>query len=87
MRRPRAGFVTPPPGGPGQAVRRHYDRLPSMAGRGGNEGGRKRAGSGGQQALVPTRKHGARDENRRLWRAERRPGGGHDRPILAGQEP
>ena len=27
-RRPRAGFALPLPGGPGCAVRRHYDRLP-----------------------------------------------------------
>ena len=33
MRRPRAGFVTPCPGGPGQAVRRHYDRLRAKFGR------------------------------------------------------
>jgi hypothetical protein len=39
-RRPRVGFVTPRSGGPGRAVRWHYDRLPSMAGR---DGGRRAA--------------------------------------------
>src|SRR6185437_11057610 len=30
MRRPRAGLVTPAPGRPWPAVRRHYDRLPAV---------------------------------------------------------
>ena len=62
MRRPRAGFVTPSPGGPGRAVRRHYDRLPSMAGRGGDEGWRKSPGSGPRRGPVTARKHGAGDK-------------------------
>ena len=50
-RRPRAGLVTPRSGGPGLAVRWHYDRLPSMAGRDGDEGWRKLPGSGVPKAL------------------------------------
>ena len=70
MRRPRAGFVTPSPGGPGQAVRWHYDRLPSMAGRGGDEGRRKPPGSGAPQGPVAARKHGARDRKAAMARRE-----------------
>jgi hypothetical protein len=69
-RRPRAGLVTPHPGGPGQAVRRHYDRLPSMAARGGNEGRRKPPGSGAHKGPVAARKHGARDKKSPQWSAE-----------------
>jgi len=50
-RRPRTGLVTPRSGGPGLAVRWHYDRLPSMAGRDGDEGWRKLPGSGVPKAL------------------------------------
>ncbi len=52
-RRPRAGFAGRRSGGPGQAVRRHYDRLPSMAGRDGNEGGGSRPDRGPTRAPLP----------------------------------
>ena len=53
MRRPRAGFVTPSPGGPGRAVRWHYDRLPSMAGRARTKGGESRPDPWASRALSP----------------------------------
>ena len=43
---PAGGARNPAPGRPRVAVRPHYGGLPSMAGRGADEGGRKPAGSG-----------------------------------------
>jgi len=70
MRRPRVVFVTPSPGGPGQAVRWHYDRLPSMAGRRGDDGRRKLAGSGARDG--PRRSPEARRQGQKAPRVARR---------------
>ena len=59
-------------GRPGVTVRANYVALPSMAGRGQDEGGRKPARSRARYALVLSRKHGPPDTNRREWSAVRR---------------
>jgi len=59
-------------GRPGVTVRANYVALPSMAGRGQDEGGRKPAGSEARYALILSRKHGPPDTNRREWSAVRR---------------
>ena len=69
---PAGGIRNPVPGRPWPAVRRHYDRLPSMAGRGGDEGRRKLPGSGirlGSRRSPEARRQGQKS---RVWRAERR---------------
>ena len=66
-RRPRGGSH-PPPGRPWGPVRTHYEGLPSMAGRGGDEGRRKPAGEARgdePRVSISARKHGSRDTNRR----------------------
>jgi hypothetical protein len=64
----RAGVRNPPPGRPWGPVRTHYEGLPSMAGRGGDEGRRKPpGGTRGEEpcVFISARKHGSRDTNRR----------------------
>src|SRR6476660_5213779 len=66
-RRPRGGSH-PPAGRPWGPVRTHYEGLPSMAGRGGDEGRRKPPGEAtGEEpgVSISARKHGSRDTNRR----------------------
>jgi hypothetical protein len=53
---PAAGACNPGTGRPRVAVRPYYGGLPSMAGRGADEGGRKPAGSGAQEGPVRARK-------------------------------
>jgi hypothetical protein len=48
-------------GRPRPVVRRHYDRLPSMAGRWGDDGRRKPPWAAGSPAVCAPRKHGAGD--------------------------
>ena len=57
------------PGRPRATVRRHDDRLPLMAGRGADEGGRKPAR---RNPPSRARKIRSRGQKSRLWRAERR---------------
>ena len=80
---PAGGARNPALGRPRVAVRPHYGGLPSMAGRGADEGGRKPAGSGAQEGPVRARKHSPGDINRRAWSAGRRLSGiatGEDTP-------
>jgi hypothetical protein len=66
MRRLRArADVACAPGTPRVAVRPHYGGLPSMAGRGLDEGGRKPAGSDPADAGLHLRKHGPGVKSRR----------------------
>jgi len=58
-------------GRPGVTVRANYVALPSVAGRGQDEGGRKPAGSEAETPVL-SRKHGPPDTNRREWSAARR---------------
>ena len=65
---PARGFATLRPGGPWGRVRTHYEGLPSMAGRGGDEGGESLpGGTRGEEpcVFISARKHGSRDTNRR----------------------
>jgi hypothetical protein len=74
MRRLGVGREAAPAGGgrtypralgrPGVTVRAHYGALPSMAGRGQVEGGRKPAGSAALVAASLARKYGPPDRNR-----------------------
>src|ERR1019366_6946323 len=57
---------------PWPAVRPHYGGLPSMAGRGGDEGRRKLPGSGAQEGSVSARKLRRRGQKSPRRRAERR---------------
>jgi hypothetical protein len=76
---PGAGWIAAPAGRvrnpalgrPWVAVRAHYGALPSMAGRGVDEGGRKPAGSGAQEGPVHARKLWPQGQKSRLWSAER----------------
>src|SRR6185312_10834170 len=64
----RAGGSQLPPGRPWGPVRTHYEGLPSMAGRGGDDGRRKPPGkTRGEEprVLISARKYGSRDTNRR----------------------
>jgi hypothetical protein len=65
-------FAPTSSGRPGVTVRANYVALPSMAGRGQDEGRRKLAGSRARRALVLSRKYGPPDTNRRGWSAVRR---------------
>jgi hypothetical protein len=59
-------------GRPRVAVRPYYGGLPSMAGRGMDEGRRKLPGSGAQQGPVRARKLRPRGRKSPRWSAERR---------------
>ena len=66
------GFAGRALGRPWPAVRPHYGGLPSMAGRGGDEGRRKLPGSGAQEGSVSARKLRRRGQKSPRRRAERR---------------
>src|SRR6185437_8914550 len=79
MRRPRAGLVTPAPGRPWPAVRRHYDRLPAVLRNDGLHAAATKERwpplriGGLNTGLVAARKYGPKGlQERRKWSAGRR---------------
>ena len=77
MRRPRVRLVTSHPGGLGVPVRSHYEEPPSVAGRGGDEGGRKPAGR--RRALRPLSPPGRTGPGTQIAAVERREAPSSDR--------
>src|SRR5665811_722067 len=70
---PAGGARNPAPGRPRAAVRPYYEGLPSWAGRGADEGGRKPAGSGARLGPRPRPEATAPGTEKPRWSAERRP--------------
>ena len=78
MRRPRAGFASLPPGGPGQPSAPTTRGRLHWAGRGADEGGRKPAGSGARLGPRPRPEATAPGTEKPRWSAERRPRSSHE---------
>jgi hypothetical protein len=76
-RKPRSGT-------PRAAVRPNYVGLPSMAGRGKDERGRKPAGSGGRRGRRPTPEARPRGAKSPRWSAARRAGPAHGPAVPDG---